>query len=102
MTIIKKFDTKEINKPSQKVFLIKVIFLTAIGFFILIILEIWANNTVVTYGDKLESVTVLQKTLLMENQILENEIAKKAALTNIASESAILGFSKSEKLEYIR
>lgn len=95
MTIIKK----EFALP---VFSKKLIFLAVISISSLMVLEVWANNTVITYGDKLESITVLQKTLLMENQILENEIAKKAALTNIASESAMLGFSKSEKLEYIR
>ena len=102
MTIIKKFDTGNLSKTTPHVFSKKIISLISIGIFVLVVLEVWANNTVVTYGDKLESVTVLQKTLQTDNQILENEIAKKAALTNIASESAMFGFSKTEKLEYIR
>lgn len=104
MTIIKKFDTSQVTKPKFAFpnFSKKFIFFAAAGIFALIVLEVWANNTVVTYGDKLESITALQQSLQMENQILENNIAKMSSLTSIASESALLGFSKAEKLEYIR
>ena len=104
MTIIKKFDTSEVQKNEfhypklSKKMAIPAIF----GFVILIILVVWANNTVVTYGERLDKVNSLQQVLKMENQILENEIAKQSSLSNIASQSALLGFSKTEKLEYIR
>ena len=104
MTIIKKFDTSGINKPKNTFhwFSKKFIFFAAFGIFVLIIVEVWASNTVVAYGEKFENISLLQRSLSMENQILENEIASQSSLTNIASQSALLGFSKTERLEYIR
>ncbi len=104
MTIIKKFDTSEVTETRIKLpgFSKKFILLSSLSIFVLIVVQVWASNTVVTYGDRLESITSLQQSLQMENQILENEIAKHASLVSIASESAMLGFSKTERLQYIR
>lgn len=103
MTIIKKFDTGEAEKPKSYFrFSRKFIFLVSVSLFILVLFEVWASNTVVTFGAKLERVSALAQSLRMENQILENEIAKRASLANIASESAMLGFSQTEGLQYIR
>lgn len=98
MTIIKKFDTEEPRKSFSK----KYIGLLAAGFFFLLIVEIWANNNVITYGEKLQKLSSLSKSLNMENQILENEIAKQESLNKIASHSAELGFSSPESIQYIR
>lgn len=80
----------------------KLVYLSFFGIFILIVIQVWASNTIVTYGDRLERISLLQQSLRMQNQILENEIAGRAALTSIASESAMLGFSKPDKVQYIR
>lgn len=103
MTIIKKFDTSEIERPKSNFrFSRKFIFFVSISLFILVVFEIWASNTVVTFGSKLERISILQQSLAMENQILENEISKRASLVNIASESAMLGFSQTLDVQYIR
>lgn len=104
MTIIRKFDTNEVTKQKSPFpsFSKKFIFLTVISLTVLIIIEIWASNTVVIYGEKFDTVSLLQQSLSTENQILENEIAKRASLLNIASESAMLGFSKISDVQYIR
>lgn len=98
MTIIKKFEIEEAKKSFPK----KYIALTLVGLFALIITEIWASNTVIAYGEKFEKLSVLEKNLKIENQILQNEIAKRASLSNIASESAKLGFSDTQSVLYIR
>lgn len=98
MTIIKKFDPEEQTKKFPK----RYIYLTIVSLLVLTIAEIWVNNTVVSYGDKFESISSLQKILKMENQILENEIAKHSSLANIATKSAELGFYKVESIQYIR
>lgn len=98
MTIIKKFEPEEIKKGLSK----KYIAFTAAGLLFLTIVEIWVNNTVVTYGEKFESISSLERVLSMENQILENEIAKDVSLNSLASKSAELGFSKVESIQYIR
>lgn len=98
MTIIKKFDPVEPQKNFSKRYIVFIV----LGFLLLTVIEIWVNNTVVTYGEKFESMSFLQKNLSMENQILETEIAHKASLQSIASKSAELGFSKVESIQYIR
>lgn len=98
MTIIKKFDTEIPEKSFSK----KYISLVVGCLFVLMLVKIWASNSVVTYGEKLERLSSLTKTLNLENQILENEIAKKMSLNNIASKSAELGFSEPESIQYIR
>ncbi len=98
MTIIKKFDPEEHTKKFPK----KYIILTVMSLFVLILIEIWASNTVVSFGEKFQSLSVLKQALQMESQILQNEIAKGSSLTSIASQSAGLGFTKLESIQYIR
>lgn len=98
MTIIKKFEPEEIKKGFSK----KYIALTVAGLLFLTIVEIWVNNTVITFGEKFESISGMERVLSMENQILENEIAENASLNSLASKSAELGFSKQESIQYIR
>ena len=97
MTIIKKFEPEAKNNKFPR----KYLWLTSIGFFILVLIEIWASNSVISYGGQFENLSSLEKSLKMENQILENEIAKKSSLLTIASKSAELGFSKLQVIEYI-
>ncbi len=98
MTIIKTFDSTDSPKRFPK----KYIVLTLFCLLTLTVVEIWASNTVVTYGDKFESLSKLSKSMEMENQILENVIAKDSSLNNIASKSSQLGFIKTESIQYIR
>lgn len=98
MTIIKKFEPEVVKSGFPKKYGV----LSILILFMLAVIEIWASNTVVTYGEGYESLSKLSKSVSMENQVLENEIAKHTSLNNIASKSAQLGFSKSESIQYIR
>lgn len=98
MTIIKKFEPFDENSNTSK----KYIALIVISIFTLIVLEIWVQNSMILYGEKFEKMSELEKVLRMENQILENEIAKEGSLQNVASQSAELGFTKPENVQYIR
>lgn len=98
MTIIKKFEPEQPKKGFSKKYIILVI----VCLFALMLIEIWASNNVVTYGEKFEKLSLLSKTLNLENQILENEIAKNQSLSSIASKSAELGFSEPQSIQYIR
>ena len=53
MTITKKFEPQQIQKKLPK----KYIGLAIFGLFVLVIVEIWASNTVIAYGEKLEDLT---------------------------------------------
>lgn len=98
MTIIKKFDPVLQNKSFSK----KYIFMAIFGLSVLTVAQIWANNTMVIYGEKFERLHLLSQNLNLENQILENEIARQSALISVASKSASLGFSKIGSIQYIR
>lgn len=98
MTIIKTFDTEE----NQKKFPRKYMVLAAVCLFALVLVEIWASNTVIAYGEKYEKLSVMEKNLKMENQILQNEIARNSSLNVIATRSSELGFLSPQSIEYIR
>lgn len=98
MTIIKKFEPERKQKGFSK----KYIILIGACLFALSLVEIWTSHTLVTYGEKLEKLSTLEKSLNLENQILENKIAENASLNSIASVSAQLGFLQPESIQYIR
>ncbi len=98
MTIIKKFEPEEKKSIYPKKYGALIILIL----FVLVVIEIWASNTVVTYGERFESLSKLSRGLQMENQVLENEIARNSSLISIASKSAQLGFLKTESIQYIR
>ncbi len=99
MTIIKTFENNYVE-PSWK--RRKYLFPTALLFVLMMLAEIWASNTLVTYGEKFENISRLKITLELENQVIENNIARASALSHIASESATLGFSQVNQIQYIR
>lgn len=98
MTIIKTFDTQDSAKRFPK----KYTFLALACLLALTLVEIWASNTAVAFGEKYEKLSSLEKNLKMENQILENNIAENSSLKTVASKSAELGFSRHESIQYIR
>lgn len=100
MTIIKKFDTDglDLRQKFPKFY----VSLTGLFLLILVLVEIWVNNTMISYGEKFERMDTLVNILKMENQLLENEIAKDASLINISSKSAELGFFQPTSIQYIR
>ena len=103
MTIIKTFDTAETQNGVRLVGIPKkYIVLTIISLVILALIGIWVSNTAVAFGDKYKKLADLEKNLKMENQILENEIAKNSSLSSIASKGAELGFSSTLSIQYIR
>lgn len=98
MTIIKKFEPEKQKKGFSK----KYVIIIAVCLLALSLVEIWTSHSLITYGEKLDKLSGLAKSLSLENQILENEIAKNASLNSIASESAQLGFLQPERIQYIR
>lgn len=98
MTIIKTFDTEENKSKLPKNYIV----ITIASLFTLILIQIWTSNAVIVYGERYEKLQALEKNLRMENQILENEIAKDSSLNVVASKSAELGFYNNQSIQYIR
>lgn len=99
MTIIRKFETEEINSTSWKSK--KISLMAGLMLVFLVVLEIWASNTLVSFGEKYAKISKLEKALAQENKILENHIAKEASLNNIASAAASLGLNKPRSVKYL-
>lgn len=91
MTIVKKFEVPKFWVGLLSLFLL-----------VLVLIEIWVSNQTISFGAKFEKISVLERILDMENQLLENEIARSASLLNISSKSAELGFLKPSSVQYIR
>ena len=100
MTNLKKFDTNLEKRTPLKAK--RYLYLGVVLLLFLVVFEIWVNNTLATFGAKYENISNLQKTLKLENQVLENEIAKQISMISIATESASFGFTKSKDIQYIR
>lgn len=98
MTIIKKFEPDKETKKFPKRYVILALFSLSA----LILIEIWISNTMVAFGEKVAGIISLKNSLQLENQILQNEIAKYSSLTNVATASSRLGFSPPEGIQYIR
>lgn len=80
----------------------KIVISVIFGLLALTLIEIWVTNTAVAFGEKFEKLTEAEKNLMIENQILENQIAEYSSLNNIASKSAQLGFFYNTNIQYIR
>lgn len=96
MTIIRQFDLEE-----EKKFPKKMAFLVSFALLGLVIAEIWANNTLASFGKRFEDIQVMDQSLRLENQILENKIAEVSSLNNIASKSAELGLGSPKSIQYL-
>lgn len=98
MTIVKNFDTEIVKHKIPKKYLV----IFGLCFSILILLEVWAINTMISFGKKFDEMVALEHALETENQVLENEIAQTSALSVVATRAAELGFLKAQSIQYIR
>ncbi len=59
-----------------------------------VLLEIWSVNRLSTLGVEINKMENTAAALKLENQVLENEIAKRSALSQIGKNAQALGFVK--------
>lgn len=67
-----------------------------------VVLEVWATNALVTYGDKVTKMESSIRQLKVENQVLENRVAQKASLNKLKNHAVQLGFEKIKGIDYIQ
>ena len=70
-------------------------------FLVGVVLEIWTTNRLATYGEQTAKFEESKFRLQLENQILTNEIAQKSSLLELEKQSAKLGLSRIQKIEYL-
>lgn len=79
----------------------KVIFSLAVIIVLTVILEIWAVNRLADLGSQITRIEQNKEALLLENQLLENEIATKMSLKDISLKAQNLGYERIVKVEYL-
>jgi len=79
----------------------KPIILSVFVLVVLALLQIWANNILVSYGEKFDGIGRLGQSLQLENQILENKVAKFSSLDSIATASSALGLMPTKDVQYL-
>jgi hypothetical protein len=80
----------------------KKIFILFAGAFLLIaIVEIWSANRLATFGEEMSRIENAEQKLSLENQLLEDQIAKSASLMTLEKSALSLGFNKAAKVVYI-
>ena len=67
-----------------------------------VLLQIWVMNRMATFGEQLTRIERTKAQLMLENQILENQIAKMSALSTIKVYAANLGFKPISALISVR
>lgn len=79
----------------------KVVYIAACIFLFVAIIEIWAVNRLSTFGEKLSLIEQQKQELTLENQTLENEIAKRSSLSEVQKYATAFGFEDKSKVSYL-
>jgi len=69
---------------------------------LLIILQIWVTNRLSTSGERISYIERLKSELMLENQLLENQIAIQSSLMMVRKYAGNLGFIPSREVEYLK
>lgn len=93
--VLRQLETKSLLRK-------KILLFVAILIVSLTVVEIWTMNRLSTYGERISKLEQAKKSLVLENQILENQIAKESSLKSIDAQSKALGFFRVGKVEYIK
>jgi hypothetical protein len=88
----------EINLWTRK----KLIIFCALLLIPLVILEIWSANRLATYGGKISSLGDIKSNLILENQVLENQIADKSSLLEVNQKARDLGLVTAHQTIYLQ
>lgn len=88
------------NRPRKRVF--KMVWVFTMVILLVIFAEVLVVNRLSTFGSKIQQIKDSQANLRLENQVLENEIAKHSSLLSVESSSSKLGFESVKNLEYIK
>lgn len=99
MRLARSFENKERGESRKGFGKLTLVVLICVA--ILVVAEIWVNHNQITYGEKWQEIENLQRVLVTENQILENQISSFASLSNMASRSAELGFISPKDIKYM-
>ncbi len=87
------------DQPNIHIF--RVIKIGGIILILFLVFEVWVVNRLSTMGNKIAQLSQVKRSVELENQLLESEIAKKSALSEIEQKAISLGFKPLTKVESI-
>ena len=79
----------------------KIIIFLGLLVLLLTVFEIWAVNRLSTYGQQISKIEESKASLKLENEVLENEVAKRNSLTEVKSQAQTVGFEKVKAIDVI-
>lgn len=65
------------------------------------VLEIWVSNRLATFGEQYTKIEQSISDLTLENQLLEDQIAKRESLSRTEKYAGLSGFEEVNNIEYI-
>lgn len=68
----------------------------------IVVVEIWAVNRLATYGTQISKLENAKQSLVLENQVLENQISQKSSLKLMDEKTQTLGFKRVKNIEVIK
>lgn len=68
---------------------------------LLLAIDIWLINSLSVFGGKIAEIEQLTRRLELENDLAENELARKTSLMAVIKIAEQLGFEKIRKIEVI-
>ncbi len=92
-----KYMLKKFNTGIQKKYLIFGVLIILP----LVLLEIWSVNRLATLGVEINKLEKTASSLKLENQVFQNEIAKRSSLQQVEAESKALGFEKVKTIQQV-
>ena len=67
----------------------------------LVVLEIWSINRLATLGVDINKMNATASSLKLENQVLQNQIAKRSSLETIDNNAKALGFQNIKSVQKV-
>lgn len=71
-------------------------------FLVLLVADIWSLNRLATLGEQINKFEAASSELRLENQIMQNKIAKLTSLDEIEHRSLLLGFRSIKTIETLK
>ncbi len=95
MLLLKNFEITAILR--KKIIVVLILLLVALS-----LVEIWVVNRLSTYGEQISKLEETKMSILLENQVLQNQIDEISSLNNVEDLVKDYGFEKVKNIEYIR
>lgn len=97
---MKRFAKEQENKYKKKLSIVTIALVSVLG--IMFIFQVLMANWFSTYGERIQELNVKKSELVLQNQILENQIAERTSMARVEESASSIGFTKIENILYVK